>query len=73
MENKREAKKRTVATIKQFDYTSKEVFLKDIEKMKQKGYHLIHDGMYNGKLDPQELNGDDTWKFTAYFVKSSMI
>ena len=32
--------KRTATTIKQFDYTNKEEFKKDIERMKKKGYTL---------------------------------
>lgn len=63
--------KRTVVTIKQFDYTSKEEFKKDIERMKKKGYSLIKDGMFGGVLEPNELN-DNKWKYTAFFMKSSL-
>ncbi|GCD12623.1 hypothetical protein [Clostridium tagluense] len=64
--------KRTVATIKQFDYTSKEEFDKDIIVMKKKGYTLIENGMYNNYLNAGKID-DSTWKFSAYFVKSSLL
>lgn len=64
--------KRNIATIKQNDYTSKEEFEKDIEKMKEKGYILICNGMYSGVLEPQEIN-DGIWKYTAHFIKSNLI
>ena len=63
--------KRTATTIKQFDYTNKEEFKKDIERMKKKGYTLINNGMFGGTLEPNELN-DDKWKYTAFFMKSSL-
>ena len=63
--------KRTIATIKQFDYTSKEEFENDIKTMKSKGY-VLTDGMgYN--LNSQALEGDDKWKYTAYFIKSDLV
>lgn len=67
--------KRTVATIKQYDYTSKEEFLKDIPKMLEKGYTLVDNGMINDCLKHGEIVGDDDgkWKYTAYFLKSPMM
>lgn len=64
--------KRTIATIKQFDYTSKEEFEKDIPKMKEKGYTLIEGGMFNNCLQHQEIE-DIKWKYTASFIKSDMM
>lgn len=63
--------KRTVATIKQFDYTSKDEFQKDIDRMKKKGYFLVENGMLNGLTHGEVL--DDTWRYTAYFVKTDMM
>lgn len=66
--------KRTVCNIKQQDYTSKEAFLKDVPKMREKGWHLIEKDSYgwsemfgHGELD------DDVWKYTAHYIKSDMM
>lgn len=64
--------KRTVATIKQYDYTSKKEFEGHKIKMKEKGYVLIDNGMFNNTLKHRELD-DYKWKYTAYFVKSDMM
>lgn len=63
--------KRSVLTIKEYDYTSKEEFEKDIEVMKKKGYTLIEGGAFNG-LTHHEVVGSDTWKYSAYFFKETM-
>lgn len=42
--------KRFISEIRQYDYTSKEEFLNDIPKMKEKGYHLIEGGMVSDNL-----------------------
>lgn len=59
--------KRTVATIKQYDYTSKEEFEKDIEVMKSKGYFLLNSKEFkHGELK------EDNWKYTGYFIKDTL-
>lgn len=67
------AKKRTVCTIKQFDYTSKEEFEKDISRMREKGYHLIkkNDYGWSEHFGHDELD-DAVWKYTAYFMKDTL-
>ena len=64
--------KRRYADIRCYDYTSKEEFERHCKKLEAQGWHLIKDGMFQGTLDPQEMD-DDTWKFTASFIKSDMI
>lgn len=63
--------KKSINTIKQYDYISKEEFLKDIGVMKNKGYILIEDGMYGGILDHHEIDSD-IYKYTACFTKSTL-
>ena len=65
--------KRTISTIKQFDYTSKEEFEKDIKSMKEKGYTLINNGMFNNSLTAGKITGDDKWKYTGYFIQSKFM
>jgi hypothetical protein len=64
--------KRTISTIKQFDYTSKVEFLNDVNKMKLKGYILVDNGMYNDVLKHGAVD-DEVWKYTASFIKSKFI
>lgn len=64
--------KRQYATIKQFDYSSKEEFEKHKVEMENKGYRLIK-GIFSGVLDPNEILGDDNWKYSASFIKSDMM
>lgn len=64
--------KRTVCTIKQVDYSSKEDFLNDIKKQRETGYILIENGMFNDCLNHQEIDSAD-WKYTAYFCKDKLV
>lgn len=60
--------KRSVSTIKQYDYTSEADFQNHKKEMKAKGYFLI-EGLFDGCLDPAEVQ-DEKWKFTASYIKS---
>lgn len=60
--------KRTVSTIKQYDYSSKKEFEKHKKEMKERGYHFI-EGLFDGWLDASEIQ-DNKWKFTASYIKS---
>lgn len=63
-------KKRTVATIKQYDYRTKEDYENDIPAMKQKGYLPLNTTeFYAGTI----VGSDEEYKFTAYFIKSDMM
>lgn len=63
-------KKRQHGLIRMYDYITKEEFEKHRKEMEDKGYRLI-DGIMGGYLDAQEMD-DDTWKYTACFLKSDM-
>lgn len=53
--------RRTVATIKQYDYESKEEFEKDIPNMKKKGYHVMSTNDFkHGEIYGSE---DSKWKY----------
>jgi hypothetical protein len=67
--------KRTVATVKQFDYTSREAYEKDIPKMKAKGYVPTEGLGWGEMLKGGKIVGseDSEWKYSAFFVKSDMM
>lgn len=62
--------KRTILTIKQIDYTSKDEFEKDIPKMREQGYRLI-ENEFNNNFTHGDIIGD-TWTYTAYFSKETL-
>lgn len=64
--------KRNYGVIRMYDYSSKKEFEKHKKQMEKKGYHLIDNGMFNGSMDPGELLGSETWKYTACYIKSDM-
>lgn len=64
--------RRQYATIKQFDYSTKEEFKKHKVEMENKGYRLVKD-IFSGILDPGELGNDENWKYTASFIKTDMM
>lgn len=65
--------KRSIATVKCYDYTSKEEFEKDIEPMKEKGYRVIEKGMFNGAINHGEIVGSENkWKYSAWFLKETL-
>ncbi len=64
--------KRSICTIKQYDYIDKAAFIKDIPKMKSKGYVLIEKGMCNGLFYPQPIHGGDDFTYTAAFIKDTL-
>ena len=64
--------KRQYATIKSFDYSSKEEFEKHKIQMENKGYRLVK-GIYSGVLDPSEIDNDDNWKYSASFIETDMM
>lgn len=63
-------KKRQHGLIRMYDYISKAEFEKHKKEMENKGYHLI-EGIFGGCLDAQEMD-DETWKYTACYLKSDM-
>ena len=64
--------KRQYATIKLFDYSSKEEFEKHKIEMENKGYRLAK-GIYSGVLDPSEIDNDDNWEYSASFIETDMM
>ena len=61
------------ATIRCYDYTSKEEFEKHKKIMQSKGYILI-EGILSGSLDPKEINDSNyPYSYNASYIKSSMI
>lgn len=64
-------KKRQHGLIRMYDYISKEEFEKHKKEMWDKGYHLI-EGLFDGCLDASEID-DETWKYTACYLKSDMM
>lgn len=66
------AKKRKVMDIVQYDYASKEEFLKDAEQKKANGWVLIgpDTGSQWAAFEHGEVHGSEYWTYTAYFAKS---
>lgn len=68
--------KRTVATIKQFDYASKEEYEKDIPRMEKRGCFPVNGLVLGRTLKDGEIGDSDEdceWRYTAYFIKSDMM
>jgi hypothetical protein len=67
--------KRTVMTIKGFDYENEEDFKKDIPLMKEKGYNLITSEFNNVFSHGEIAHTPDAyrWHYTAYFYKDSLL
>lgn len=66
--------KRTVATVKQYDYSSMKEFEKHKSEMIEKGYHFIEN---NGSSLSMAFNhgtlNDEKWVYTASYIKSDMM
>jgi hypothetical protein len=60
--------KRNIATIKQYDYNTKEAFLKDKEVMRNKGYVLAPENLFG--YNEGVINTTD-WHYTAIYIKAS--
>lgn len=64
--------KRCYGTIRMYDYSSKQEFEKHKKEMEDKRWYLIENGMFNGSMNPAELE-DEHWKYTACYIKSDMM
>jgi len=63
--------KRSILTIKQYDYTSIEEFKKDSEEMIKKGYILLDEKYLDGKFNHGEVTFGK-WKYTACYMKDNI-
>lgn len=63
--------KKSVYTLKQYDYTSQAEFKKHSQEMKEKGYRLLTDE-FNSMFNNQEIIGDEKWHYTACYCKDTL-
>lgn len=64
--------KRSILTIKQYDYSSVAEFEKHKKEMKSKGYFLLDENYMGGMFKAQEVVNGDKWVFTACYMKDTM-
>ena len=64
--------KRSVLTVKQYDYSSIEEFERHKKEMKTKGYHLTTTGNFGDAFDHGIINGSEKWVYTACYFKDTM-
>lgn len=62
--------RRKVIELIQYDYTSKEEYLKHKEHMKLRGWYPTKDTVFEDKgFCEGNLTGSEKWNYTAYYYK----
>ena len=66
--------KRTISTVKTYDYTSMKEFEKHCIEMSSKGYCLIKDdgSLIGNAFSHGEIVNDEKYVYSASFVKSTL-